>query len=207
VIRPAGPGDVEAVHRLVRALAEFEEEPDAVAMTPADLTTALFGPDPAAYCLVAVENPADAEERAETEGTDGRAGHGDPAVEDTGVAGSPPPAVVGFAIWHPTFSTWTGQSGMYLVDLFVRPEHRRGGHARALLTALAAVCTERGYRRLEWAVLDWNTPAQDFYRSIGAAPTPGWTTWRLDSAAIARLIGTGADAVPPTSSTPGCTSF
>lgn len=163
MIRPAGPGDVEMVHRLVGELAAYENEPDAVAMTPGDLATALFGPAPAAFCLVATAEPA---------GDD--AGH---------------PDVVGFAIWHPTFSTWTGQAGMYLVDLFVRPEHRRDGHGRALLAALAAACAERGYRRLEWAVLDWNTPAEAFYRSVGAAPTPGWTTWRLDAHGIARLTG------------------
>jgi GNAT superfamily N-acetyltransferase len=98
-----------------------------------------------------------------------------------------PPPVVGFAVWHPTFSTWTGQTGMHLVDLFVRPEHRRAGHGRALLAALAAICVERGHRRLEWAVLDWNTPAQEFYRALAARPLTGWTTWRLAGEALTDL--------------------
>ncbi|WP_235487538.1 GNAT family N-acetyltransferase, partial [Frankia sp. AvcI1] len=98
-----------------------------------------------------------------------------------------PPPVVGFAIWHPTFSTWTGQSGMYLIDLFVQPGHRRSGHGRALLAALATVCATRGYRRLEWAVLDWNTPAQAFYHSLAARPLTGWSTWRVDGDALTDL--------------------
>ncbi|EIV95781.1 GNAT family N-acetyltransferase [Frankia sp. QA3] len=173
MIRVAGPGDVEVVLELVRELAAYEREPDRVAMTPADLHAALFGPVAAAYCLVATAD--------------------EPAGGATPVGGAPPtgvahpPPVVGFAIWHPTFSTWTGQSGMYLIDLFVRPEHRRGGHGRALLAALAAVCVERGYRRLEWAVLDWNTPAQAFYRSLAAQPLTGWSTWRVDGDALTDL--------------------
>ena len=76
--------------------------------------------------------------------------------------------VVGVAVWFLTFSTWLGRHGIYLEDLYVRPEHRGAGHGRALLAALAAIAVERGYGRLEWAVLDWNEPALGFYRSIGA---------------------------------------
>ncbi|ONH53532.1 GNAT family N-acetyltransferase [Frankia sp. CcI49] len=117
----------------------------------------------------------------------------------TALFGDPPAAyclvaldagtVVGCALWHPTFSTWTGKAGMYLIDLFVRPEHRRHGHGRALLAELAQLCVQHGYQRLEWAVLDWNTPAHVFYRSVGAAPTSEWTTWRLDATAITALAG------------------
>ncbi|CAO5249899.1 GNAT family N-acetyltransferase [Frankia sp. AgKG'84/4] len=177
MIRVAGPGDVEIVLTLIRELAAYEREPDAVAMTAEDLDTALFGPDPSAHCLVATAAPAPA------------GGH-DPAVPpgaDTPGAVAEAPPVVGFAIWHPTFSTWTGQTGMYLVDLFVQPEHRRAGHGRDLLAALAAIGVEQGHRRLEWAVLDWNTPAQEFYRAIAARPMTGWTTWRADGAALAGL--------------------
>jgi GNAT superfamily N-acetyltransferase len=83
-------------------------------------------------------------------------------------------AVAGFAIWFPTFSTWLGTSGIWLEDLFVRPEHRRGGYGRALLDALRT----RTDGRIEWAVLDWNSLGHDFYRSLGAAPQDEWTTWR-----------------------------
>ncbi|MBL7500725.1 GNAT family N-acetyltransferase [Frankia sp. CNm7] len=164
MIRPAEPEDVPALLRLVRALAEYEREPDAVRMTEADLADGLFGDRPAAAALVATagdERPGD---------------------------GSGP--VVGFAIWHETFSTWTGRTGAFLVDLFVAVEHRRAGHGRALLARLAALAAERGHRRLEWDVLDWNTPAQAFYRSLGAAPQEGWTTWRLGAEGIAALAAT-----------------
>lgn len=96
-------------------------------------------------------------------------------------------AVVGCALWFLNFSTWRGVHGLHLEDLYVRPAHRGCGLGRALLAALAAVCVERGYGRLEWAVLDWNTPAIDFYRALGAAPLDGWTTFRLDGDALAVL--------------------
>lgn len=95
--------------------------------------------------------------------------------------------VVGCALWFLSFSTWRGVHGVYLEDLYVRPAHRRNGLGRALLARLAEVCTERGYARLEWAVLDWNTPSVGFYRSLGAVPRDGWTTFRLDGAALAAL--------------------
>jgi GNAT superfamily N-acetyltransferase len=92
--------------------------------------------------------------------------------------------VVGFAIWFVNFSTWLGTHGIYLEDLFVRPEARGAGHGRALLTELARIAVERGYGRVEWAVLDWNEPAQGFYRSLGAEPMQEWTTWRLTGDAL-----------------------
>ncbi len=94
---------------------------------------------------------------------------------------------VGLAVWFVSFSTWTGQHGIYLEDLFVRPAHRGGGHGQALLAALAGIAVERGYRRLEWAVLDWNTPAIEFYRSFGATPMDGWTVWRTTGPELAEL--------------------
>ena len=72
------------------------------------------------------------------------------------------------ALWFCNFSTWRGRHGVYLEDLFVHPEHRRRGIGEALLATLAKVCVDRGYTRLEWSVLDWNEPAIDFYRSLGA---------------------------------------
>ena len=101
-------------------------------------------------------------------------------------------AVVGFALWYVTFSTWKGRPGLWLEDLFVRPSSRGLGLGRALLQELAAVCVQRGYPRFEWWVLDWNTSAQGFYRSLGARPEDEWTVWRVDGEALARLGSTGA---------------
>jgi GNAT superfamily N-acetyltransferase len=97
--------------------------------------------------------------------------------------------VAGFALWFLSFSTWLGRHGIYLEDLYVRPEHRGRGLGKALLAELAQVCVERGYGRLEWAVLDWNTPAIDFYRAHGAAPNDEWTVFRLTGPALHRLAG------------------
>jgi GNAT superfamily N-acetyltransferase len=87
--------------------------------------------------------------------------------------------VAGFALWFLNFSTWNGVHGLYLEDLYVRPEHRGTGLGRALITALADVCVERGYSRLEWWVLDWNEPSIGFYKSLGAVPMDEWTVFRL----------------------------
>ena len=95
--------------------------------------------------------------------------------------------VVGFAIWFLNFSTWLGTHGIYLEDLFVRPDARGAGHGRELLTELARIAVERGYGRVEWAVLDWNEPAQGFYTSLGARAQDDWTVWRLTGPALASL--------------------
>lgn len=95
--------------------------------------------------------------------------------------------VIGFALWFLNFSTWRGVHGIYLEDLYVRPERRGGGHGRALLAELARICVERGYQRLEWSVLDWNAPAIAFYESLGARPQDAWTVYRLHDEALARL--------------------
>jgi GNAT superfamily N-acetyltransferase len=100
--------------------------------------------------------------------------------------------VVGFALWFLNFSTWLGRHGIYLEDLYVRPSARGRGLGRLLLAELATIAVERGYGRLDWSVLDWNVDAQGFYRSIGAAPTDEWTTWRLTGHALDAL-GTGTD--------------
>ncbi|MEU7584623.1 GNAT family N-acetyltransferase [Streptomyces sp. NPDC041068] len=97
--------------------------------------------------------------------------------------------VVGFALWFLNFSTWRGVHGIYLEDLYVRPEARGGGHGKALLTELARICVERGYERLEWSVLDWNEPSINFYRSLGALPQDEWTVYRLTAGALAELGG------------------
>jgi GNAT superfamily N-acetyltransferase len=140
-VRDATPDDLTTILAMVRELATYEREPDAVVFDPDEFARNLFGPDRVTSALVA-ETPA-----------------GD---------------VAGFAIWFRTFSTWLGKSGIWLEDLFVRPEHRRLGLGRELLGALRA----RTDGRIEWAVLDWNESAQEFYRSIGATPQDAWTTWR-----------------------------
>ncbi|MFI9777722.1 GNAT family N-acetyltransferase [Streptomyces sp. NPDC051956] len=94
---------------------------------------------------------------------------------------------VGFCLWFLNFSTWRGVHGIYLEDLYVRPEARGGGHGKALLTELARICVERGYERLEWSVLDWNEPSINFYTALGAAPQDEWTVYRLTDGALARL--------------------
>lgn len=93
----------------------------------------------------------------------------------------------GMALFFPTFSTFKGQPGLYLEDLFVDPEFRGEGVGRALLARLAAIAVERGCFRLEWSVLDWNRGAIDFYRRLGADPAAGWTVYHLSGSALERL--------------------
>lgn len=94
---------------------------------------------------------------------------------------------VGFAVYFFNYSTFLGRPGLYLEDLFVRPEARRRGVGRRLLEHLAAIALERGCARMEWAVLDWNERAIEFYRSLGASPNEEWTTYRLSKDALRRL--------------------
>jgi GNAT superfamily N-acetyltransferase len=158
-IRPAKQDDVPQIHAMVRELAEYEKEPDAVTATVPDFAAALFGPDPRAFCLVG-ELP------------DG--------------------ALAGMALWFETFSTWTGRHGIWLEDLFVRPAHRGTGLGRLFLERLAAICVERGYRRLEWNVLDWNEPALGFYRRLGAQALDEWTVHRVSGDALHELARSSA---------------
>ena len=95
--------------------------------------------------------------------------------------------VLGMAIWFLNFSTWTGRNGIYLEDLYVRPEERARGIGRALIAALASVALQAGYGRIDWSVLDWNEPAIRFYRSVGAVPMDEWTGFRLSGPGIAAL--------------------
>lgn len=95
--------------------------------------------------------------------------------------------IAAMALWFVNFSTWDGVAGIYLEDLFVRPEFRRRGLARALLAALASECLQRGYTRLSWAVLNWNADAITLYDGIGGEPQNEWTTYRLSGAPLAGL--------------------
>ncbi|MFL0414798.1 GNAT family N-acetyltransferase [uncultured Sphingomonas sp.] len=96
---------------------------------------------------------------------------------------------IGFALFFHTFSTWTGRRGLWLEDLYVTPEARGSGAGAALLRALAGLALDRGCPRLEWTVLDWNTPALEFYRAKGAVPQDEWTTQRVTGAALQALAG------------------
>lgn len=97
---------------------------------------------------------------------------------------------IGFALYFFNFSTWLGKPGLYLEDLFVMPESRGLGAGKALLQALAKVAVERGCGRFEWSVLDWNTPAIEFYESLGAKPQSEWIIYRTSGEALEQLAGT-----------------
>ncbi|MEU8681611.1 GNAT family N-acetyltransferase [Streptomyces sp. NPDC048611] len=153
MIREATPEDVPVILAMIGELAAYERAPEAAQATEPQLKEALFGPQPAAFALIAEEG------------------------------GAP----VGFALWFRNFSTWTGTHGVYLEDLYVRPEARGSGHGKALLAALAEICVARGYERFEWSVLDWNEPSIGFYRSIGAQPMDEWTVFRLTGKALHNL--------------------
>ena len=157
-LRAARADDLDTIIELIRALAEYEREVDAVKLDRATLGEHLFGTRRYAEVIL-----------AETE-------EGESA---------------GFALFFHNFSTWEGQPGIYLEDLFVRPELRGHGFGKALLVELARVAVERGCARVEWSVLDWNEPSIAFYRALGARPMDEWTTFRVDGAALARLASAG----------------
>jgi GNAT superfamily N-acetyltransferase len=98
-------------------------------------------------------------------------------------------APVGTAVFFTNFSTWTGRGGLYLEDLYVRPEARGLGIGKALLVHLAGIAVARGYGRFQWQVIDWNEPAIGFYKSLGAVPQPEWIGMRVEGAALAKLAG------------------
>lgn len=98
---------------------------------------------------------------------------------------------VGFALWFLNFSSFRGRCGIYLEDIFVRPAYRGRGIGKALLAGLARRCIAQGWTRLEWSVLDWNSPSIDFYKAQGAVLMDGWTTCRVTGNALAQLAGSG----------------
>lgn len=161
-IRFATPDDASTLHRFICELAEYEREPDAVKVTPAQLREQMGQPQPPFECLLA-------EEEVEAEA----------------------PSARGFALFFSNYSTWRGRSGLHLEDLYVSPTYRGAGVGGALLAALARLAQARGCARLEWWVLDWNTPAQRFYESLGAKAMGDWTTYRLTDEALANLAKKG----------------
>lgn len=96
---------------------------------------------------------------------------------------------VGFAVWFVNFSTFSGRSGIFLEDMFVRPAHRGKGIGVALLSRLAKECVGNGWSRLQWSVLDWNTPSIAFYKSLGATLMDEWTVCRVNGDALTALAG------------------
>ena len=94
---------------------------------------------------------------------------------------------VGFALFFHNFSTFLGRAGLYLEDLYIRPEHRGKGYGKAALQKLARIAVERGCGRLEWSCLDWNTPSISFYLSLGAEPMEEWTVYRLSGEKLSRM--------------------
>ncbi len=154
-LRPAELRDVGAIVQLIRDLAEFEQLTHLLQVTPERLRPQLFGERPAAEALVA-------------ETGDGKGGG----------------EVVAFALFFTNFSTFLAQPGLYLEDLYVRPERRAQGIGRALLTRLAALALERQYGRFEWSVLDWNENAIRFYKGMGATVMPDWRICRVTGEAL-----------------------
>jgi GNAT superfamily N-acetyltransferase len=95
--------------------------------------------------------------------------------------------IAGMAIWFLNYSTWQGKHGIYLEDLFIKSEYRGHGYGKALLKHLAKICDERSYGRFQWWVLDWNSPAIEFYRSLGAVAMDEWTVYRVSGTALKEL--------------------
>jgi GNAT superfamily N-acetyltransferase len=159
-IRPATPDDIPTILALIRELADYEREPESAQATHADLLRDGFGPTPRFHCLIAEQ----------------------PATDNL-----QPATPTGFALYFYNYSTWRGHAGIYLEDLFVRPPFRGHGIGKALLAAVAAIAVAEGCSRFEWAVLNWNTPAIDFYNAVGAQPQSEWTTMRLSGDALTRF--------------------
>ena len=95
--------------------------------------------------------------------------------------------IAGMAIWFLNYSTWQGKHGIYLEDLFIKPEYRGRGYGKALLVHLAKLCEKKGFGRFQWWVLDWNSPAIEFYRSLGAEAMDEWTVYRVSGKALKDL--------------------
>ena len=148
-LRPAAEHDLPAIVGLIRELADFEKLSHLVVVTPQSLQPHLFGPKPAAEAVVAEKT----------------------------LQGQP--TVVGFALFFTNFSTFLGQPGLYLEDLYVQPSHRGSGIGRAMLATLAQLAVQEGCGRFEWSVLDWNTQAIGFYEKMGAKVLDDWRICRV----------------------------
>jgi GNAT superfamily N-acetyltransferase len=161
LIRRAQPDDVAEIVAMVRDLAEYERAAHEATATEEQFHRALFGPAPTVFAHVVEHDSGDGN----------RLG--------------------GMALWFLNFSTWLGRNGLYLEDLYVRPELRGSGYGTRLLSTLAQECVANDYGRLEWWVLDWNEPALAFYRSLGAVPMDEWTVHRVTGDDLLRLASEG----------------
>jgi GNAT superfamily N-acetyltransferase len=159
-IRFAKPTDVHGILQLVRALAVYERQPDAVKATEADFLRDGFGEQPAFECLIAEEFDAQGQVFP-----------------------------VGFALYFKSYSTWQGRPGLHLEDLFVLPEYRGQGIGKALLRRVAARAVEQGFDRLGWHVLEWNQPAIAFYHSLAGDMLGDWRIMRVADEALLKLAG------------------
>lgn len=164
-VRAAAPEDVPQILQLITDLAIYEKAPDAVSATEADLHRSLFDDSAKVFALICERAGARADPRAGA------------------------PATLGFAMYFFNYSTWLGRHGLYLEDLYVRPEARGLGAGKALLKAVARVALDRDCGRCEWNVLRWNTPSIEFYEACGAEPLDEWVGYRMDRAALERFAG------------------
>ncbi len=160
-LRPATPTDAQTILDFIQLLAEYEREPDAVHATTDDILRYGFSADKVFDCIIAEwqESPK------------------------TSSASQP----VGFALYFFNYSTWEGRPGLYLEDLFVLPSMRGKGIGKALLVECARIAKEKNCARFQWQVLDWNTPAIDFYESLGARQLKEWITCRVEGSALETL--------------------
>ena len=156
-LRPATPADVPQILSFIRELAAYEREPDAVYATEADLLRDGFGSTKRFDCLIA-------------------------EWTESGAI-----TAVGFALYFHNYSTWRGHAGIHVEDLYVQPTHRGRGVGKALLTRIAAIAAAEGCSRLQWDVLEWNTPAIGFYQEMGAQMLMDWRTMRVTGAALQGL--------------------
>jgi GNAT superfamily N-acetyltransferase len=153
-LRPATPADIPQILTFIHDLATYEREPDAVHATEADLLRDGFGETKRFDCVIA-----------------------ELTVVDKTI-----PA--GFALYFHNYSTWRGHAGIHIEDLYVNPEHRGKGIGKALLTRVAAIAVAEGCTRLQWDVLEWNTPAIGFYQQMGAQMLMDWRTMRVTGEAL-----------------------
>jgi GNAT superfamily N-acetyltransferase len=162
-LRPALPQDVPQILAFIRELAAYEREPDAVHATEADLLRDGFGPTKVFDCLIADWT--------------------EPTAPGSAAATTP----AGFALYFHNYSTWRGHAGIHLEDIYVTPSLRGKGIGRALISRVAAIAVEEGCPRLQWDVLEWNTPAIGFYQKMGALLQSDWRTMRVTGSALAAL--------------------
>ncbi|MFN5854318.1 MAG: GNAT family N-acetyltransferase [Pseudanabaenaceae cyanobacterium] len=159
-LRLAESEDVPAIFGLIQSLAQYENLAHLVTGSPAALHEDLFGSNSCIECLVA---------------------------ESTVHEGQPVPQIIGFALFFTNYSTFLTRRGIYLEDLFVLPQYRRKGIGKAMISKVAEIALDRRCGRFEWAVLDWNTPAINFYQQLGAEILPDWRICRATGAALQSL--------------------